>query len=163
MRSLNALEVPLTDIFPPDSGIINRLLQQSHGNSVANWVNDLVARIKVSLLLLHAAPSLTVLLTVQTGSFKSLTSSWLSCSSVTQPLRRDLDVQINEFLSTRAVTPLECPLVWGSESNKFVCVSSSLGIKLSSLNLPGISLLFSPLPLGKIYAQGVTSQTPYQW
>ncbi|KAL4264419.1 nuclease type I family protein [Pleurotus pulmonarius] len=85
-----------------DSGIINRLLQQSHGNSVANWVNDLVARIK-------------------TGSFKSLTSSWLSCSSVTQPLRRDLDLQINEFLGTRAVTPLECPLVWGGESNKFVC------------------------------------------
>ncbi|KAF4605634.1 hypothetical protein EYR40_004421 [Pleurotus pulmonarius] len=100
--SLKALEVPLTDFLPPDSGIINRLLQQSHGNSVANWVNDLVARIK-------------------TGSFKSLTSSWLSCSSVTQPLRRDLDLQINEFLGTRAVTPLECPLVWGGESNKFVC------------------------------------------
>ncbi|KAF4572507.1 hypothetical protein EYR36_007014 [Pleurotus pulmonarius] len=104
--SLKALEVPLTDFLPPDSGIINRLLQQSHGNSVANWVNDLVARIKWA---------------VQTGSFKSLTSSWLSCSSVTQPLRRDLDLQINEFLSTRAVTPLECPLVWGGESNKFVC------------------------------------------
>ncbi|KAJ8489655.1 hypothetical protein ONZ45_g13499 [Pleurotus djamor] len=87
-----------------DSGIINRLLQQSHGNSVANWVDDLVARIK-------------------TGSFSSLTRDWLSCTSTTQPApaRRGLEVELRDFLESRDITPLECPLVWGGESNQFVC------------------------------------------
>ncbi|KAJ8521750.1 hypothetical protein ONZ45_g1591 [Pleurotus djamor] len=89
-----------------DSGIINRLLQQSHGNSVANWVDDLVARIK-------------------TGSFSSLTRDWLSCTSATQPTpaRRGLEVELRDFLESRDITPLECPLVWGGESNQFVCSS----------------------------------------
>ncbi|KAL0947357.1 hypothetical protein HGRIS_013474 [Hohenbuehelia grisea] len=86
-----------------DSGIINRLLSTTQGNSVDNWVNTLVARIK-------------------SGAYKSLASSWLSCSSTTQPARkRSLEDDISGILRPRAITPLECPLVWAAESNKLDC------------------------------------------
>ena len=75
----------------------------------------------------------------QTGSYKSLTSDWLSCTDITEPVnnKRGLDAKgitveqdVREFLNDRAekasVTPLECPLVWARESNAFDCVSKDI-------------------------------------
>ncbi|KAF9569802.1 nuclease Le1 [Agrocybe pediades] len=86
-----------------DSGIINKLLAANYSNSVPVWSNNLIARIK-------------------TGAFKSLASNWISCSSVTEPLsRRNIEDDIAGILHPRAITPLECPLVWAQESNAFDC------------------------------------------
>ena len=77
----------------------------------------------------------------QTGSYKSLTSDWLSCTDITEPVNNkrgpNLDAKgitveqdVREFLKSRAekasVTPLECPLVWARESNAFDCVSKDI-------------------------------------
>ena len=75
----------------------------------------------------------------QTGSYKSLTSNWLSCTDITEPVnnKRGLDTKritveqdVHGFLESRAekasVTPLECPLVWARESNAFDCVSKDI-------------------------------------
>ncbi|THU80219.1 nuclease Le1 [Dendrothele bispora CBS 962.96] len=102
-----------------DSGMINRLLSANYRNSVTVWADALVTRI-------------------QSGDFRSLTSSWLSCTSTTEPARRDgftttrtIEDDLRGFLnrnvsdvseiSSRAITPLECPLVWARESNAFDC------------------------------------------
>ncbi|KAF5339487.1 hypothetical protein D9758_015318 [Tetrapyrgos nigripes] len=104
-----------------DSGIINRLLSANYKNSVTVWADALISRI-------------------QTGDFRSLTSQWLSCTSTTEPARRrelfatrtktieeDLKAFLNRNVSDaediiqRAITPLECPLVWAKESNAFDC------------------------------------------
>lgn len=72
--------------------------------------------------------------TIQTGSYKSLTSSWLSCTSTTDPISRKRSAipsianDIHTLLSratdaTTKITPLECPLVWAQEANAYDCVS----------------------------------------
>lgn len=89
-----------------DSGIINKLLAANYGNSVNTWANTLVTRIK-------------------TGTYKSIASSWISCSSTTTPVssRRSIEEDIFDILvlRPRAITPLECPLVWAQDSNAFDC------------------------------------------
>jgi len=87
-----------------DSGIINKLLAATYGNSVTTWADNLVARI-------------------QTGAFKSLAANWISCSSTTTPesRRRSLEDDVAGLLDPRAITPLECPLVWATEANAFDC------------------------------------------
>ncbi|CAL1710896.1 unnamed protein product [Somion occarium] len=89
-----------------DTGIVTKHVSTSHGGTAQSYATDLVNEIK-------------------TGSFKSLASSWLSCSSTTEPVssKRSLDSDLNKFLAraAEAITPLECPLVWASESNAFDC------------------------------------------
>ncbi|KAG6814433.1 hypothetical protein H0H92_007436 [Tricholoma furcatifolium] len=46
---------------------------------------------------------------IQSGDYASVKASWISCSSTT------------ETLSSRTITPLECPLVWAQDSNSFDC------------------------------------------
>ncbi|KAK7692094.1 hypothetical protein QCA50_005500 [Cerrena zonata] len=92
---------------PSDTGILTAHVKASHGGTAQTFAADMVKEIK-------------------TGSFKSLTSSWLSCSSTTQPVasKRSIDDDVTDFLSARAtdaITPLACPLVWASESNAFDC------------------------------------------
>ncbi|KDR85235.1 hypothetical protein GALMADRAFT_218323 [Galerina marginata CBS 339.88] len=97
------LHAVLTDALQ-DSGIINKLLAATYGNSVTTWASNLVARIK-------------------TGTFKSLAADWISCSSTTMPVnqRRSLEDDIGGLLHPRAITPLECPLVWAADANSFDC------------------------------------------
>ncbi|KAJ4470842.1 nuclease Le1 [Lentinula aciculospora] len=88
-----------------DSGIINIFLKSQYSNSATVWATSLFQRI-------------------QTGDFKSLTSSWLSCSSTTELVnnrRRSIEDDINGLVSEAIITPLECPLVWARESNAYDC------------------------------------------
>ncbi|KIK71473.1 hypothetical protein GYMLUDRAFT_79527 [Collybiopsis luxurians FD-317 M1] len=88
-----------------DSGIINIFLKSQYSNSATVWADALVQRI-------------------QSGNFKSLTSSWLSCTSTTEPVndrRRSIEDDINGLVSDASITPLECPLVWARESNAYDC------------------------------------------
>ncbi|KAJ3813853.1 nuclease Le1 [Lentinula aff. lateritia] len=88
-----------------DSGIINIFLKAQYSNSAIVWANALSQRI-------------------QTGDFKSLTSTWLSCSSTAEPVnnrRRSIEDDINGLVSDATITPLECPLVWARESNAYDC------------------------------------------
>ncbi|KAF9478710.1 nuclease Le1 [Pholiota conissans] len=87
-----------------DTGMINVLLKANYQNSVNVWADTLVTRIK-------------------TGEYKSLAADWISCSSTTEPLsKRSIEEDVAGFLDTRAaITPLECPLVWATESNAFDC------------------------------------------
>ncbi|KAI0072489.1 nuclease Le1 [Panus rudis PR-1116 ss-1] len=104
-----------------DTGILTKHVSQSHGGTAQTYAADLVQEIK-------------------TGSFKSLASSWLACSSTTEPVQTQtkrevkLEEDIWSFLTVSTtkmnandlakrdmITPLECPLIWASESNAFDC------------------------------------------
>ncbi|KAK7051494.1 hypothetical protein VNI00_004468 [Paramarasmius palmivorus] len=94
-----------------DSSLINKLLSADYGNSVTTWASTLASRIK-------------------SGTYKSSAASWISCSSTTDPARREaLEHGIEDDISAllrpgnkaRAVTPLACPLVWARESNALDC------------------------------------------
>ncbi|KAF8060975.1 S1/P1 nuclease [Lyophyllum atratum] len=85
-----------------DSGMINKLLAANYANSVTTWANTLATRIK-------------------TGAYASSASSWISCSSTTAPARRSISDDLSGFLVPRAITPLQCPLVWAQDSNKLDC------------------------------------------
>ncbi|KAI4522997.1 phospholipase C/P1 nuclease [Schizophyllum commune Loenen D] len=83
-----------------DSGIITQLLKRKYSRSVARWVGVLAGRIR-------------------TGEYKDKASQWLACSSTTQPegpesRKRAIDGESD-------ITPLQCPLLWASESNWLVC------------------------------------------
>ncbi|KAF5356160.1 hypothetical protein D9756_003984 [Leucocoprinus leucothites] len=83
-----------------DSGIVNKLVAADYSNSAITWANALATRIK-------------------NGSYKSLASGWISCSSTTTPVSIAQD--ISNLLSKRTITPLQCPLVWAKESNALDC------------------------------------------
>lgn len=91
-----------------DTGIPTTNVNAKHGGTAQQYATDLIAEIK-------------------TGSFKSLTSSWLSCTSTTETVssKRSLTEDLTEFLAPRAseatIKPLECPLVWAQEANAFDC------------------------------------------
>jgi hypothetical protein len=77
----------------------------------------------------------------QSGSYQSLTSSWLACTSTTEPLsnkREDgstpsIENDIGRLLTAHytdastSITPLECPIVWAREANAYDCVSRGAG------------------------------------
>lgn len=84
-----------------------------HGGTSEQYAADLVVQIK-------------------NGSFSSLTSDWLSCTSITEPVdnRRafsngpSIETDIRSLFAARdaeTITPLECPLIWARESNAFDC------------------------------------------
>ncbi|GLB36565.1 putative nuclease Le1 [Lyophyllum shimeji] len=86
-----------------DSGMINKLLPANYGGSVTTWADTLATRIK-------------------TGSYAPLASSWISCSSTTAPAtKRSIEDDITGLLRPRAITPLECPLVWAQDTNSYDC------------------------------------------
>ncbi|TBU44833.1 nuclease Le1 [Dichomitus squalens] len=106
-----------------DTGIVTKNIDDNHDGDVQTYAADLVAKIK-------------------TGSYKSLTSKWLSCTSTTEPVEKRFlyqkshtledDVkallaraeaeEADVYLERRAtITPLECPLVWAQESNANCC------------------------------------------
>jgi len=87
-----------------DTGMIETLLKAQYSDSVNTWADTLVTRI-------------------QTGEYKSLAASWISCSSTTTPVsRRSIEDDIAGVLHPRTtITPLECPLVWAQEANAFDC------------------------------------------
>ncbi|KAI0801933.1 nuclease Le1 [Irpex lacteus] len=107
---------PLTVPPHPDTGILTKNVDANHGSSATTYASYLVEQIK-------------------TGSFKSLTSDWLSCTSTTEKVNNkrglgaeELTVEhdVRNFLASRSekastITPLECPLVWARESNAFDC------------------------------------------
>ncbi|KAF9015409.1 S1/P1 nuclease [Cyathus striatus] len=87
-----------------DSGMINKLLAANYGNSVTTWANTLGTRIK-------------------SGSYASLAPFWLSCTSTTSQASRRPTVQddVTGHFRPRAITPLECPLVWAKDANSLDC------------------------------------------
>ncbi|KAI0739846.1 nuclease Le1 [Daedaleopsis nitida] len=108
-----------------DTGMVTKNIKDNHGGTVQTYAADLVKQIK-------------------TGSYKSLTSDWLSCTSITEPassLKRFFDMPMvphtieddvrsllsdsEDFLlgprAQAAITPLACPLVWARESNAYCC------------------------------------------
>ncbi|KAF8528471.1 nuclease Le1 [Hysterangium stoloniferum] len=86
-----------TNLHAVYTGMVVRNIDLNHGGTAQTYANDLVAEIK-------------------TGNFESLKSSWISCSSTTQP------VAARELIEKRAtITPLACPLVWSQEANAFDC------------------------------------------
>lgn len=108
-----------------------------HGGTSEQYAADLVVQIKVSLFLPVVPPSLHAI--SQNGSFSSLTSDWLSCTSITEPVdnRRafsngpSIETDIRSLFAARdaeTITPLECPLIWARESNAFDCVRGPVDI-----------------------------------
>ncbi|TFK56345.1 nuclease Le1 [Heliocybe sulcata] len=102
-----------------DTGILTTSLSATYSSSLTSYVSALVKRIK-------------------SGSYKSLTDEWLSCTSTTQPAsRRGLstpsiegdikrllyETQESEdgLLRRASITPLACPLVWAREANAYDC------------------------------------------
>ncbi|KAI0631763.1 nuclease Le1 [Trametes polyzona] len=99
-----------------DTGIVSKNIDDNHGGDVKMYAADLVKKIK-------------------TGSFKSLTSDWLSCSSITEPASkrflstsaRNVEEDVKRLLARSedaeeaSITPLACPLVWARESNSYCC------------------------------------------
>ncbi|PFH54703.1 hypothetical protein AMATHDRAFT_134189 [Amanita thiersii Skay4041] len=85
-----------------DSSMINKLLSTNYGNSVTTWASTLATRIK-------------------SGAYAGLAANWISCSSTTAPARRSIEDDMTGLLRPRAITPLECPLVWAAESNSLDC------------------------------------------
>jgi len=86
--------------------MITKLLSANYSNSVTTWANTLATRIK-------------------TGTYETLASSWITCSSTTNPARRFVSKRFEEdiadLLRPRAITPLACPLVWAEDSNSYDC------------------------------------------
>ncbi|OCH87027.1 nuclease Le1 [Obba rivulosa] len=99
-----------TNLHAVNTGMVKKNIDDNHGGSSETYANDLVTEIK-------------------SGSFKSSASSWLSCTSITEPVSKrspgaDLETEIKNLLHNRAtekITPLECPLVWAQEANAFDC------------------------------------------
>ncbi|KAI0345867.1 nuclease Le1 [Trametopsis cervina] len=97
-----------------DTGMLTKNVDANHGSSAQTYATYLVGQI-------------------QTGSFKSSTSSWLSCTSTTEPVNNkratgsepSIERDVHAVLASRSadatITPLECPLVWARESNAFDC------------------------------------------
>ncbi|KAI0740080.1 nuclease Le1 [Earliella scabrosa] len=105
-----------------DTGMVTKNINDNHGRSAVTYAADLVARIR-------------------TGSYSNLTSDWLSCTSITQPVSRrfapnlnvshTIEDDVNRLLvrspaigpqpAATPITPLQCPLVWARESNAFCC------------------------------------------
>ncbi|OSD02324.1 nuclease Le1 [Trametes coccinea BRFM310] len=99
-----------------DTGMVSKNINENHGGEVQTYAADLIARIK-------------------TGSYKSLTDDWLSCTSITEPVsKRSGDTTAHgveedvkrllaraEDAAEATITPLECPLVWARESNAYCC------------------------------------------
>ncbi|KAL1942204.1 hypothetical protein VTO73DRAFT_6268 [Trametes versicolor] len=100
-----------------DTGMVSKNIDDNHGGTVTTYAADLVTKIKK-------------------GTFKSLTSDWLSCTSITKPASkrfflsdapRDVEEDLHrmfsraEDVSEASVTPLACPLVWAKESNSYCC------------------------------------------
>ncbi|KAG5642505.1 hypothetical protein DXG03_002702 [Asterophora parasitica] len=86
-----------------DSGLVNNLVAANYGNSETVWADALAARIKKG------------------GAYASSASSWITCSSTTTTAKKSLLPWIYGLLDTQEIQPLECPLVWARESNKFDC------------------------------------------
>ncbi|OJT05807.1 Nuclease PA3 [Trametes pubescens] len=100
-----------------DTGMVSKNIDDNHDGTVTTYAADLVAKIKK-------------------GTFKSLTSDWLSCTSITKPASkrfflsdapRDVEEDVHRLFSRAedvaeaSVTPLACPLVWAQESNSYCC------------------------------------------
>ncbi|GJF00691.1 S1/P1 nuclease [Phanerochaete sordida] len=96
-----------------DTGMLTKNVDANHGSSATTYANYLVGEI-------------------QSGQYKSLTSSWLSCTSITEAVNNKRDApsienDIRNLLEARAedatakITPLECPLVWAREANAYDC------------------------------------------
>ncbi|PIL32497.1 hypothetical protein GSI_05200 [Ganoderma sinense ZZ0214-1] len=103
--------------------MVEKNINDNHSGDVGTYAADLVNEIKL-----------------QTGTYKSKTSDWLSCTSTTEPVskrffltkpptledevRRLLpsdDESVEELERRATVTPLECPLEWARESNAYCC------------------------------------------
>ncbi|OBZ72961.1 Nuclease PA3 [Grifola frondosa] len=90
-----------------DTGLVEKNIDSSHGGSPQTYASDL------------------------TGSYKSLTSGWLSCTSTTDPAsKRSLDLgsrleadvwSLLGRAEAATITPLAYPLVWAKESNAYDC------------------------------------------
>ncbi|KAH9850444.1 nuclease Le1 [Lenzites betulinus] len=100
-----------------DTGMVSKNINDNHSGSVTTYAADLVTKIK-------------------TGTYKSLASGWLSCSSTTKTASkrfflpaaaRNVEEDVHRLLSRSSdatdatITPLACPLVWASESNAYCC------------------------------------------
>ncbi|KAK7468446.1 hypothetical protein VKT23_002959 [Stygiomarasmius scandens] len=106
-EALGGNEIDVTWNFDQSAfgmGLITKLVDDNFGNSVTTWANSLVDRI-------------------QSGDFSDDASSWIDCSSTTDPARKKRSVKddVVNFLHPRAITPLECPLEWAQDANKLDC------------------------------------------
>ncbi|KAF7318834.1 Nuclease Le1 [Mycena chlorophos] len=93
-----------------DTGIITKFLVTNYSNSVTTWADALAARLKSRAF--NGAP----------------VSSFVSCSSVTEPVKRSIYSDIatlsslnSDALDSRTITPLACPLAWAQDANKLDC------------------------------------------
>ncbi|KAJ3531131.1 hypothetical protein NM688_g7616 [Phlebia brevispora] len=94
-----------------DTGMLTKNVDANHGSEATTYASYLISQI-------------------QSGEFESLTSSWLSCTSITEPvssrseaptIESDIGNLLASAKSSATITPLECPLVWARESNAFDC------------------------------------------
>jgi len=90
-----------------DTGMIEEYVKSKHNGNTQSWAAALVDEIK-------------------TGSYQSAAAGWISCSSPTLPLSRrtvqeDVQAVLNVDESHSTVSPLDCPMVWATESNAYVC------------------------------------------
>ncbi|EKM49558.1 uncharacterized protein PHACADRAFT_131239 [Phanerochaete carnosa HHB-10118-sp] len=94
-----------------DTGMLTKNVDANHGSSATTYASYLVGEI-------------------QSGSYQSLASSWLSCTSITEPVNNkrhtpSIESDIRNLLTVRAkdttITPLECPLVWARDANAYDC------------------------------------------
>jgi len=88
--------------------MVEKNIDDNHGGTSQSYAADLIAEIK-------------------TGSFEADAASWISCSSITEPVsdtKTTLERDIRQLMSSSkraTITPLECPLVWATEANAFDC------------------------------------------
>jgi len=91
-----------------DVGMMVTMINSTYGGDMHSWVSTLVEGIK-------------------TGSYKSKTTGWLSCSSPTkslshpQTITEDVQTVLGLQQSPAAASGLACPLVWARESNAYDC------------------------------------------
>ncbi|KAI0641686.1 nuclease Le1 [Trametes meyenii] len=106
-----------TNLHSVNTGIVSKNIDDNHDGDVQTYAADLVDKIK-------------------TGSYKKLTSDWLSCTSITEPASKrfffsesahTMEDDVGRLLARAedaadaTITPLKCPLVWARESNAYVC------------------------------------------
>ena len=91
--------------------MITAQLDSVYNSNVQQWASALVTEI-------------------HTGSYKSQTTNWISCSSATQTLNKRYTIEddVKAVLESRTspannIATLACPLVWATESNAYDCVS----------------------------------------
>ncbi|KAF8581879.1 nuclease Le1 [Ramaria rubella] len=96
-----------TNLHAVHTGMVEKNVDDNHEGTPQSYASDLVAAIK-------------------TGKYKSNAASWITCSSITEPVPTSsiLDLTFANMISGRAtIKPLACPLAWAQDANSFDCTA----------------------------------------